>query len=211
MTFFETVPDEGAPEPVAQLYDADRDAQGQVPNYTRAFSLHPELYGAWRGLLEAVKSDMDLRRYELVTLAAARRLRSSYCALAHGSVLADRFMPEEQLLDVVADHRHAGLDDVDVAVMDLAEKVAGDASTVTREDVDRLRALGLSDRDVLDVVATARHVASTARCWTRSASSRTRASSISTSRCCARSRSGARSLSRGPSALGAGAASRGPR
>jgi uncharacterized peroxidase-related enzyme len=160
MTFIETVPESGASEPVAQLYDADRDAQGRVPNYTRAFSLHPELYAAWRGLLDAVKGDMDLRRYELVTLAAARRLRSSYCALAHGSVLADRFMSDEQLLDVVADHRHAGLDEVDVAVMDLAEKVAGDATTVTREDVDRLRALGLSDRDVLDVVAAA-----SARCF----------------------------------------------
>jgi uncharacterized peroxidase-related enzyme len=155
MTFIETVPEAGAPEPVAQLYDADRDAHGRVPNYTRAFSLHPELYRAWRGLNLAVKGSMDLRRYELATLAAARRLRSSYCALAHGSVLASEFMPEDQLLDVVADHRHAGLDEVDVAVMDLAEKIAGDATLVGQEDVDRLRSLGLSDRDILDVVAAA--------------------------------------------------------
>jgi alkylhydroperoxidase family enzyme len=32
---------------------------------------------------------MDPRRYELATLAAALELRSSYCALAHGKVLAD--------------------------------------------------------------------------------------------------------------------------
>jgi uncharacterized peroxidase-related enzyme len=155
MTFIETIPEAGAPEPVAQLYDADRDAHGRVPNYTRAFSLHPELYRAWRGLNLAVKGNMDLRRYELATLAAARRLRSSYCALAHGSVLVSEFMPEEQLLDVVADHRRAGLDEVDVAVMDLAEKVAGDATLVAQEDVDRLRSLGLGDRDILDVVAAA--------------------------------------------------------
>jgi uncharacterized peroxidase-related enzyme len=155
MTFIETVPEAGAPEPVVQLYEADRDAQGRVPNYTRAFSLHPDLYDAWRQLNGAVKQDMDLRRYELATLAAARRLRSTYCALAHGSVLASRFMPEEQLLDIVADHRHAGLDEVDVAVMDLAEKVAGDATLVSQEDVDRLRSLGLSDRDILDIVAVA--------------------------------------------------------
>ena len=33
---------------------------------------------------------MDLRRYELATLAVARRLRSSYCMLAHGSVLLEQ-------------------------------------------------------------------------------------------------------------------------
>ena len=155
MTFIETVPEGGAPEPVARLYQTDRDAEGRVPNYTRAFSLHPELYEAWRGLNKAAKQNMDPRRYELATLAAARRRRSSYCALAHGSVLASMFMSDEQLLDVVADHRRAGLDEVDVAVMDFAEKVAGDPTLVNQEDVDRLRALGLSDRDVFDVVAAA--------------------------------------------------------
>ena len=35
---------------------------------------------------------MDLRRYELATLAAARQLRSSYCCLAHAlGVRADAF------------------------------------------------------------------------------------------------------------------------
>ena len=155
MTFIETIPEANASGPVAKLYEADRDAQGRVPNYTRAFSLHPGLYEAWRGLNGAVKAEMDLRRYELATLAAARRLHSSYCALAHGSVLVDRFMSQDELLDLVADHRHAGLDEVDVAVIDVAEKVAGDATAVTPEDIDRLRSLGLSDRDILDVVAAA--------------------------------------------------------
>ena len=53
------------------------------------------------------------------------------------------------------DHRDAGLDDVDVAVMDLADKVADDAASVTEADVDRLRSLGLSDIEIFDVVAAA--------------------------------------------------------
>jgi hypothetical protein len=38
---------------------------------------------------------MDPRRYELVTLAAARVLRSSYCSLAHGKTLAEQFLGPE--------------------------------------------------------------------------------------------------------------------
>ena len=39
--------------------------------------------------------------------------------------------------------------------MDFAEKVAGDATSMTQEDVDGLRELGLSDADIADVVFAA--------------------------------------------------------
>jgi alkylhydroperoxidase family enzyme len=57
-------------------------------NMERVFALRPDVYEAWRGLVNAVSGNMDFRMYELATLAAARRLRSSYCSLAHGSKLA---------------------------------------------------------------------------------------------------------------------------
>lgn len=155
MTFIETVPADDAPEPVARLYDADRAARGYLPNYSEAFSLRPDVYAAWKQLSGAISGGMELRRYELATVAAARRLRSSYCMLAHGSILAERFLEPDTVRALVADHRTAGLDEVDVAVMDLAAKVADDATSVTQTDIDGLRALGLSDTDILDVVLAA--------------------------------------------------------
>jgi alkylhydroperoxidase family enzyme len=80
--------------------------------------------------------------------------------LAHGTVLADKFLGPDEVRAVVADHRAAGLDAVDVAVMDLAEKVADDATAVSEADIDRLRDLGLSDTEILDVV-----LAAAARCF----------------------------------------------
>jgi uncharacterized peroxidase-related enzyme len=156
MTFIETVAEGEATGATAEMYAADREAFGSLPNLTRAFSLRPEVYLAWKQLSGAVKGGMDLRRYELATIAAARELRSSYCMLAHGSVLIDKgFLEPDGLRAVVSDHRDAGLDDVDVAVMDLAAKVARDATSVEPGDIDRLRSLGLSDQDVVDVVLTA--------------------------------------------------------
>lgn len=46
-------------------------------NHERAFAERPDVYAAWQQLNAAIKANMDLRRYELVTLAAARRLRST--------------------------------------------------------------------------------------------------------------------------------------
>jgi uncharacterized peroxidase-related enzyme len=155
MTFIETIPDADASGAVADLYESERGSSGEVPNSTKAFSLRPDVYAAWRQLVEAIRDGMDLRRYELATVAAARRLRSSYCMLAHGSVLADRFLEPDAVRAVAIDHRTAGLDAVDVAVMDLADQVVADASSVTQADIDRLRSLGLSDEEVADVVLAA--------------------------------------------------------
>ena len=98
---------------------------------------------------------MDVRRYELATVAAARRLRSSYCALAHGSVLIDKFLSPDSVRAVVEDYRAAELEPVEVALMDLADKVANDATSVTQEDIDGLRSLGLTDGEIMDVVLVA--------------------------------------------------------
>ena len=161
MTFIETISPEQASGDVARMYDADRKSNGRVPNSTRAFSLRPEVHAAWQALGETIRDGMELRRYELATLAAARRLKSSYCMLAHGSVLLDRFLAPDALKAVATDHRTAGLDAVEVAEMDLADKVAGDATAVTQEDIDRLRSLGRADAEILDVI-----FAAALRCFT---------------------------------------------
>ena len=132
--------------------------EAMATNYERAFEQRPEVYAAWQQLNGAIKAGMDLRRYELVTLAAARRLRSSYCCLAHGTVLAERF--DALVTQIAADHRAAGLDEVDVAVMDLAEQVVDDAASVGETDLRRLRDLGLSQEEVMDVI-----LAAAARCF----------------------------------------------
>jgi alkylhydroperoxidase family enzyme len=150
--------------------DSDLDgspAPADVANYDRLFAHRPAAYAAWRQLNGAIKQAMDPRRYELATLAAARQLGSSYCCLAHGKVLLDRFLDPAQLRAIAIDHRAAGLDDLEVAVMDLAEKVAADAGSVTQADVDRLRALGVQpdaaywqlDPAVRDVLTVGRAIA----------------------------------------------------
>jgi uncharacterized peroxidase-related enzyme len=127
-------------------------------NYERAFAERPEVYAAWAQLNGAIKGGMDLRRYELATLAAARRLRSSYCCLAHGTVLRERF--GEPVREIALDHRAAGLDEIDVAVMDLAERIVDEATAIGDADLRRLRDLGLSETEIMDVV-----LAAAARCF----------------------------------------------
>ena len=69
---------EDAQGAVKELYDKVEAAQGYLPNQVRLFSLNPEARSGWRQLIGAISDKMDPRRYELVTLAAARQLRCQY-------------------------------------------------------------------------------------------------------------------------------------
>jgi alkylhydroperoxidase family enzyme len=124
-------------------------------NMEKVFALRPDVLRAWQGLNESIKATADLRRHELATLAAARRLRSSYCCLAHGKVLAEQFYDYETVPRLPE-----GLDDADRAVMALAGKVVDDATSITQADVDELRGHGLTDAEIVDVV-----LAAAARCF----------------------------------------------
>jgi uncharacterized peroxidase-related enzyme len=137
------------------LYEGEVAAKGYIPNYTRLFSLRPEAYRAWRQLVTALNGTMELRRYELATLAAAEALHCRYCVAAHGALLESKFYDRSQLEAIVRDFRNAGLDPVDVAIMAFAQKIARHAYEVTEADVAELRTLGLGDAEILDVALTA--------------------------------------------------------
>ena len=157
MSFLEEVDETAAVGRVAEQYESERSSKGYLPNYVKTFSLRPEVFDAWGTLIGSIRANMELRRYELVTLAAARELGSSYCSLAHGKILLDKFFDEESFRDLVAVPRDIAnpQDDLDRAVMNLAAKVAADAPAVTEADIDALRRLGLPDDQIFDVVLAA--------------------------------------------------------
>jgi uncharacterized peroxidase-related enzyme len=160
MPYLQTVPREEAAGEVRAMYDKDLAAQGYVANFTRAFSSRPEVLQGWQALKNAITSGMDPRLYELVTVAAATAIRSSYCSLVHGNILATSYYPAEKVVSIAGDDVGDALDAADAAVVRFARKVAEEAEKITQEDIDELRDLGLSEVDVFNVI-----LAAAARCF----------------------------------------------
>ena len=152
MAFIRTVPVDQADGKLLELYQDDLKTKGYVANHTSTFSLRPEVYEAWKNLLTSIRSKMRLRRFELVTFAAAQALGCTYCMLAHGAILRKNFFGPEELAAIARDFRSSGLPQEEVALMEFAQKVTLDANQITRGEIDGLRELGLSDEEILDVV-----------------------------------------------------------
>jgi uncharacterized peroxidase-related enzyme len=151
----------GAPEEstiegdVADWYQRQRDAWGYLPNYAAAFATRPDVAQAWNTLNNAIRGPMERRRFELATIAAARAYRSTYCMAAHCKFLRDACDDETTMRAIAADPSGASLDATDRAVVDFATQVAQDASSITADDVQRLRDHGLDDPAIVDVVLAA--------------------------------------------------------
>jgi uncharacterized peroxidase-related enzyme len=153
--FIETIAEDAATGATADYYRHQRDAWGFLPNYAGAFGHRPEVAQAWNGLNLAIRNGMDRRRFEIATIAAARALRSTYCTTAHSMFLRDVCGDEASLHRIAEDPAGETLDEQDRAVYRFATKVATDAASVEQDDVDRLRAVGLSDAEIADVVYAA--------------------------------------------------------
>lgn len=154
MAFIGSVPVAAAEGDVREIYEQNEASWGFVPNYVKLYSNRPNVLKGWGALVGAIQGNMDARRYELVSIAAARALRNNYCMLAHGQRLSP-FYSDDEAATICRDFRGAGMDAEDVAVMAYAEKVAIDASSVSQRDIEELRNLGLTDQEIFDVAAAA--------------------------------------------------------
>lgn len=138
----------------AEIYADDVEHMGYVPDHTRVMAVNPEAYLAWENLIGAIAGGMDKRRYELVTLAAARGVRSEHCLLAHGNKTLN-YVPEQELIGIAADFRTAEVTPAEIAMMEFAERVSRDSHAMTDADSLALRAHGFSDREIVDIALTA--------------------------------------------------------
>ncbi|WP_348788203.1 peroxidase-related enzyme [Leifsonia sp. NPDC080035] len=140
--------------PIAEIYAKDEQDLGYVADYTRVLSANPEAYLAWEQLVKAIVAQLGVRRYELVTLAAAQGVHSEHCRLAHGRKTL-KVIDEQQLEPIARDYRDAGLSEAEVAMMEYAERVSTESASMTEADSLRLREVGFTDREIVDITLAA--------------------------------------------------------
>jgi uncharacterized peroxidase-related enzyme len=153
MAFIQTTPGPQATGDTRAMYDRQQAFLGYLPNYATVFCHRPEIMTLWAELQRGIRHHISPRRYELVTLAAARALRSSYCSLAHARILGEYFSTDE--IAAIAQDQPGPLTPAERAMMSYAAQVARDASAITQADVDGLKAHGFSDAEVFDIAVSA--------------------------------------------------------
>lgn len=154
MAFIEPHPGAAADEQVQSVYRRQADAFGYLPNYAPLFSHRPEVIDLWAELQRGLRRHVSPRLFELVTFAAAVALKSSYCALAHGSRLR-AFLCDQEIERLATGEYEGVVDEREAAAMRYASQLAVDATGVTEAHVEPMRAAGFSDAEIFDVAGVA--------------------------------------------------------
>lgn len=154
MAWIRVVPPKEATGTLKAEYERAVKDRGALANIHAVTSLHPGMLDAHLSLYEEIQfSDGPLsrRERELVATVVSRENKCGYCVAHHADAFG-RHANEPGLQALVAtDYTKAKLSIRERAMADHAVKLTRAPGTVTKEDVDKLRAVGLDDRAILDL------------------------------------------------------------
>ncbi|MEU7075164.1 carboxymuconolactone decarboxylase family protein [Streptomyces narbonensis] len=151
-----TVEPETTTDEAAALFTATHRALGVVPNLARVMANSPAVLKGYLGVVTALSAEGSLAVdvCESIALLVAQENRSDYCLSVH----AFRGTRTAGLSAAEATRARRGQadDPWTAAVLDLAAVVVRDRGTLTDEQLAAARCAGLSDGQIVEVVA---HVA----------------------------------------------------
>jgi uncharacterized peroxidase-related enzyme len=154
MAFIKTIQPSESEGEVRAMFERQQKSWGFVPNYAKVFCHRPEVMARWARLLAEIRRPMDDRRFELATFAAAHELKNTACTLEHGKQLG-RIIGPEAVVSLGRGETSPELSEAELAIAAFARKIANDASAITAEDVEGLKAHGLGDAEIFDIAAAA--------------------------------------------------------
>jgi uncharacterized peroxidase-related enzyme len=146
------------PADLQKLFAAARERVGFVPNVFRVYAFRPERLRAWFTHfkdLHLPTEHLDVADREMISVVVSMANGCLYCLVAHGAALREA-LGDPVLADrITIDWRRAGLDPRRSAICAFAEQLTLAPREVTQDDLDTLRAQGLTDEECWDVAEVA--------------------------------------------------------
>ena len=139
---------------LAEIYKELVEKRGKVSNILKVHSLNPEAMGNHLDLYMTImfgKSGLSRAEREAIGVVVSAENDCAYCVSHHAEALK-RYIKDEDTLNrlMTAD----GLETLEPRLSNIvrhAEKLTSAPEAMTESDLGELRAVGLSDEDILDV------------------------------------------------------------
>jgi uncharacterized peroxidase-related enzyme len=143
------------PEGVGKLWAKAEKAFGFVPNVFTAQSVNGDQFLAWWNYFNLlVNKDGFLSNAdrELLAVVVSSVNRCNYCVISHTAALRTYTEDERTADNVAVNWRQAHLPERSAAMAEYAEKLTLHPADVVEADLEPLRAVGLDDHQIMELV-----------------------------------------------------------
>ena len=154
MSWIEEIEVDAADGKLAELYAKLIEQRGKVANILKVHSLNPAAMGNHLDLYMTLmfgKSGLSRREREAIAVVVSASNDCAYCVSHHAEALR-RYEKDEETVAVLS--AADGLETLEPRLSNIvrhAEKLTTAPGAMTESDLGELRAVGLSDQDILDV------------------------------------------------------------
>ena len=143
------------PEGVGKLWAKAEEAVGFVPNVFKAQAVNGDQFLAWWNYFNLlVNKDGHLSNAdrELLAVVVSSVNRCNYCVISHTAALRTYTEDERTSDNVAVNWRQANLPEREATMAEYAEKLTLHPADVVEADLEPLRAVGLDDHQIMELV-----------------------------------------------------------
>lgn len=163
MSFIEIINESDASGDLAEQYKRFGNPDGTVDNVLKVHSLNPPSLEAHCALyVQACHKPSPVTRAEreMVGVTVSKLNKCTYCQNHHAAGLRKLLADDRKhIADELIKGTTTNLTDREAGMVGYASALTTDPSSISQEDIDQLRMVGLTDREILDVAQVAAYFA----------------------------------------------------
>ncbi len=154
MSWIDEVEYEEAEGKTKEVYDKIKDQRGKLSNIMKVQSLMPEAMDHHLNLyLSIMFKDRRLSREkcEMIGVVVSSINGCDYCINHHAEALNHFWRDEEKLKGLEEDYENIDISKKDRKMLDFVKRSTEKPDSIERVDIDGLRKVGFSDKDILNI------------------------------------------------------------
>ena len=154
MSWIEEIAEDEASGELAEVYDELIAQRGKVANILKVHSLNP---GAMQKHLDLYmhllfgKSGLSRADREAIAVVTSATNNCAYCVTHHAEALSRYEKDQETVNELIKGLKFEERSDRTSVMLTYAEKLTRTPDDIHEPDIERLRAAGFPDRDILDI------------------------------------------------------------
>jgi uncharacterized peroxidase-related enzyme len=151
--------EEQLPPRVKAMYDQFLKSEGKVPNWIKAFAVHPTImqrflnyYGV---LFDEKQGRLPMSEREMIAATVAMKNRCTYCTVHHTEGLAIQIQDSQRAQRIILNHHEVNLTTRETAILDFTVKVTDHPGEIHDADFQGLADAGLDREESIEVLEIA--------------------------------------------------------